>query len=1147
MMQVASRERICEAGSAEGWIFPLFEAEKDLPKGVLAAIYITFLAYLFLGIAVGSDVFMTSIEALTSMKRAVVVGGKTVHVDLWNETVATLTLMALGSSAPEILLATVELVQRDFYAGEMGVGTIVGSAAFNLFLIIAVCICTIPDGESRVIREFGVFKVCTLFMLCAYLWILVCLEVWTPGQITAIEGVITLLFFPLLVLVAYRTSLLDQDAEEKADAENTDPASVVPTRSEQDRRQLLKRVNAFAADDDAQILQKVVDWHLRNPHVSETNLLRLMEQEALKVTAQHVCPKDHQGGGTAGRVHARRLAKRSAALTYCVPSCCRRYRKITEQKAGRKITANAHFDDTFLADVAATRTSHKSSSAGGNGHGGAAESTAAGASNIGGSGSTTTTAGVTTSTTNQNHQQQEQEEHQCQSPASAGSAKGSPRGGSTMHLNSNRGDPQLAQASAPQGGGRSSIAGGLTAMMSMKTVGARKSHQTQSVSTTKISFMTGSYTVVENMEKVVLNLHRIGPLSHRVQMDYRTRDGTAISDKNAPPGTHPDYKHVEATLVFEPGQSEALIAIPIYDDDAAEEDETFLVELVLGTGQNDTDPDGVVVAGKIPMAEVLIIDDDGPGTLQVAEHEIHQTTYLHPTEVTVILERRCGITGRLRCRWRTVGASAVEGRDFEAVRDGVVTMEHGQCSAKVSVPILAQRHTCDTPLSFYVVFLDPEGFDYFLVRNMSTSSLSLSSLGLDQDKGARLDDRRTPGQAKRTAPPLGSSVGNGNGKLVEGQEEVAVAGGVGVTSSLGGGHLGARQQEEDDKNENHDETMNTATTKTNYTGRDEGEGPASSSTSSRPQPSTESNNPARQTLLTASFGDQRDLNSLMEVRVVLQPEKGVTAYIEGVYESLREINARINAHASGYREALVTACFPGDVEGWGLHLLMMPWKVYFAIFVPPPSLGHGAATFVMSLALMGFVVACVNDVALMIGCALEISDMLTALTLVAAGTSLPDTFASKIAAEQSEFADESITNVTGSNSVNVFLGLGLPWVLASIYWALEGPTAMWRGRCQHMGSSDLTNFCLTTDTATFIVPVQNVSAATMSFLSAALVAVALLIYLDIPNPSEDLLRWRTGGRPKYEENSRLPPLSTLAHSGCSCLTPVISMRLSSIR
>jgi solute carrier family 8 (sodium/calcium exchanger) len=43
------------------------------------------------------------------------------------------------------------------------------------------------------------------------------------------------------------------------------------------------------------------------------------------------------------------------------------------------------------------------------------------------------------------------------------------------------------------------------------------------------------------------------------------------------------------------------------------------------------------------------------------------------------------------------------------------------------------------------------------------------------------------------------------------------------------------------------------------------------------------------------------------------------------------------------------------------------------------------------------------------------------------------------AARQSEYADSAIGNVTGSNSVNVFLGLGLPWAIATTYWSSKGP------------------------------------------------------------------------------------------------------------
>ena len=59
---------------------------------------------------------------------------------------------------------------------------------------------------------------------------------------------------------------------------------------------------------------------------------------------------------------------------------------------------------------------------------------------------------------------------------------------------------------------------------------------------------------------------------------------------------------------------------------------------------------------------------------------------------------------------------------------------------------------------------------------------------------------------------------------------------------------------------------------------------------------------------------------------------------------------------------------------------------------------------------------------------------------------MPDLFASQSAAVSDRHADASIVNVTGSNSVNVFLGIGLPWSIAAIYWAVAGPSDLWRER-----------------------------------------------------------------------------------------------------
>lgn len=96
-------------------------------------------------------------------------------------------------------------------------------------------------------------------------------------------------------------------------------------------------------------------------------------------------------------------------------------------------------------------------------------------------------------------------------------------------------------------------------------------------------------------------------------------------------------------------------------------------------------------------------------------------------------------------------------------------------------------------------------------------------------------------------------------------------------------------------------------------------------------------------------------------------------------------------------------------------------------------MGGGWPAFFVGLSFIGGVTFVVGECASALGCAIGLKDSVTAITLVALGTSLPDTFASMTAAKTSEFADSAVGNVTGSNCVNVFLGLGLPWVIASLY------------------------------------------------------------------------------------------------------------------
>ncbi|KAH9513186.1 Sodium/calcium exchanger 1 [Bulinus truncatus] len=177
---------------------------------VRAFLYLLGLLWCFLGVAYVADIFMASIERITSKTRTVRIsdpeaenGYKQVELKVWNDTVANLSLMALGTSAPEILLSVIEIIGNNMESGELGPGTIVGSAAFNLLFISAICIYCIPDGEIRRIASVKVFAVTAFSCIFAYVWLVIVLIAISPHVIETWEAVLTFIFFPLLILISY--------------------------------------------------------------------------------------------------------------------------------------------------------------------------------------------------------------------------------------------------------------------------------------------------------------------------------------------------------------------------------------------------------------------------------------------------------------------------------------------------------------------------------------------------------------------------------------------------------------------------------------------------------------------------------------------------------------------------------------------------------------------------------------------------------------------------------------------------------------------------------------------------------------------------------------------------------------------------------
>ena len=88
--------------------------------------------------------------------------------------------------------------------------------------------------------------------------------------------------------------------------------------------------------------------------------------------------------------------------------------------------------------------------------------------------------------------------------------------------------------------------------------------------------------------------------SSQTRVRYETSNGTALAGE--------DYVYTSGTLTFQPGGlTHRSFQVEIIDDNEYEPDENFFIRLF------DIDSDTVEL-GAIAVTEVLIIDDDNPGT-----------------------------------------------------------------------------------------------------------------------------------------------------------------------------------------------------------------------------------------------------------------------------------------------------------------------------------------------------------------------------------------------------------------------------------------------------------------------------------------------------------------------------------------------------
>uniref|UniRef100_A0A671V1V2 Solute carrier family 8 member 2b n=1 Tax=Sparus aurata TaxID=8175 RepID=A0A671V1V2_SPAAU len=798
-----------------------------------AVVYFVSLMYMFLGVSIIADRFMASIEVITSQEKEVTItmpNGETsvATVRIWNETVSNLTLMALGSSAPEILLSVIEVCGHGFHAGELGPGTIVGSAAFNMFVIIGICVWTIPTGESRKIKHLRVFFITAFWSIFAYIWLYLILSVMSPGVVEVWEALVTLLYFPVCVILAWIA----------------------------DRRLLFYKYmgKRYRADK-------------RHGIVVET-----------------------EGD-------------------------------LTPSKGGMEMIIDGKFPPRGGAVVPAENC------------GGTQDGPAGAASNnIGGNlpNSNSTTVNVESSKELDESRKEVirilKELKQKYPDKELDQLVELANYYALLHQQKSRAFYRIQATRMMIGAGNVLKKHAADHARRTAVTDEEVPEDSDLGVCSRISFESAHSQCMENCGILTLAVICQGGLCENTfYVDYRTEDGSANAGS--------DYEYSEGTLVFKPGETRKEIKVGIIDDDIFEEDEHFFVRLLnlrVGDAEGMFESDEAGAAPKARLVEplvatVTILDDDHAGIFTFSERMVRVSESVGTMEVTVV--RNSGARGTVILPYHTESGTAKAGDDYEDAR-GELEFTNDQTTQTFQVRIIDDEEY-EKHENFYIVLEEPR----WLKRGIS--------------EGAEMSSEEE--EARRIAE-MGKPILGEHSRL-----EVVI-----------------------EESYEFKSTVDKLIKKTN-------------------------------------------------LALVIGTHSWREQFVEAV-----TVSAGDGDDDEEGREERLPSCYD-----YVMHFVTVFWKVLFAC-VPPTEYWNGWACFLVSISVIGLLTAVIGDLASHFGCTVGLRDTVTAVVFVALGTSIPDTFASKVAAMQDQHADASVGNVTGSNAVNVFLGIGVAWSVAAIYWRIKG-------------------------------------------------------------------------------------------------------------
>ncbi|KAK1900681.1 Sodium/calcium exchanger 2, partial [Dissostichus eleginoides] len=774
-----------------------------------------------------------------------------------------------------------------FNAGELGPATIVGSAAFNMFVILGICVWTIPEGETRKIKHLRVFFITSFWSIFAYIWLYLILAVITPGVVEVWEALVTLLYFPVCVILAWIA----------------------------DRRLLFYKYmgKRYRADK-------------RHGIVVET-----------------------EGD-------------------------------LTPNKGGMEMIIDGKLTHRGGAVVPAENC------------GGVAQDGAAGVNNVGGGGNLPNSISTMVNVESNKELDESRKEviriikelKQKYPDKELDQLVELANYYALLHQQKSRAFYRIQATRMMIGAGN--------VLKRHAADNARRTAVTDEEAPEEeddvgicshISFESAHSQCMENCGVLTLAVVCQGGLGENTfYVDYKTEDGSANAGS--------DYEFNEGTLEVErvvhqsedksrilcmvaverleeigegggitnesPSRRDSLrlrrekcgdrrgqriLLVGIIDDDIFEEDEHFFVRLLNlrvgdAEGMFESDEVGAAPKGRLlePLvATVTILDDDHAGIFTFSERMVRVSESVGTMEVTVV--RNSGARGTVILPYSTESGTAKEGEDYEEAR-GELEFNNDQTTQTFQVRIIDDEEY-EKHENFFIVLEEPR----WLKRGISALLLS--------QEGAEGQMSPEEEEARRIA-------------------------------EMGKPILGEHSRLE--------------------------------------------------VVIEESYEFKSTVDKLIK-KTNLALVIGTHSWREQFVEAVTVSAGDGDDDEEGSEERL-PSCYD-----YFMHFVTVFWKVLFAC-VPPTEYWNGWACFLFSISTIGLLTAFIGDLASHFGCTVGLRDTVTAVVFVALGTSIPDTFASKVAAMQDQHADASVGNVTGSNAVNVFLGIGVAWTVAAVYWKVKG-------------------------------------------------------------------------------------------------------------